>query len=117
MFLFTNFVLTMRQLYLMVMLIIFCIFGTDARAQNDFEYLYNKGVVLYNKGDANEALKYFLKASTVNPNEPNTHYQIGFAYLALGNNQEATRYFEQFIKLDPNGVKTQSAREILRTLK
>jgi tetratricopeptide (TPR) repeat protein len=85
------------------------------RLQSDFDQVFsddiaaqlNHGVAqLYSKQkDYNKAIEQFKLNLNLNPNEekwlvPEAYYQIGRCYLRLGNNSEATKYFDMALDVD-----------------
>jgi len=57
------------------------------------------GWVLYKKGDYDEALKNFIKATHYIPDEPTIRYHLALAYLEKGMNASAEEQFKNAIRL------------------
>jgi tetratricopeptide (TPR) repeat protein len=64
---------------------------------------YNIGYIkLVYLEDYQEATDYFSLAKKYNPNNPDIHYNLGFANEKLGNKTEAKNEYEIALKLDPD---------------
>jgi tetratricopeptide (TPR) repeat protein len=61
-----------------------------------------KGIVLYDQKQYNDALKIFNLASTVSNTNPDTYFWIARSYEAIGKKEEAIRNYERAITLDRN---------------
>ena len=74
--------------------------------QSYFPYLatnyMNKGVVLGQKGNLEEAAKYLEKAATCNPNSFDVWYNYGGIYFTKNDFTKAKIGFENALKLNPN---------------
>jgi len=57
------------------------------------------GWILFKKGEYNEALKYFLEASTYLPEEPTIQYHLGLVYLKKGMDDNAKTHLEDAIRI------------------
>jgi len=71
------------------------------------------GVLYRKKGDLNTALKYYLKAIKVHPNESHIHYNIGRLHLEMKDPTESKKHFAKAIQLDPD---FEEAREVLNAI-
>ncbi|HPF46441.1 MAG: tetratricopeptide repeat protein [Alphaproteobacteria bacterium] len=71
---------------------------------NVFELWSLMGSVLSVKGDMDQALNYFKKASVLAPYNATTHINLANTYLATGDVKRAKSSFQQVIKLDPKYV-------------
>lgn len=91
-------------------------FGGGAAGGNA-EAVYNQGVILWNAQKYAEAKAQFEKAISINPNMADAHYQLGMAYLNLGQMPEAVAAFEGYLKVAPDGPKAAEAKTIVSQLK
>jgi hypothetical protein len=57
------------------------------------------------------------KALALDPNNPRAHLEMGILSLRLGQNSEATDYFEETLRLAPQGNLGDQARDFLASLK
>ncbi len=78
---------------------------------------YNQGVILWNAGKIAEAKTQFEAAIKVDPNYPDANYWVGMANLNGGNMTEAAKYFENYLKLAPDGALAAQAKGILDSIK
>jgi len=62
----------------------------------------NLGVVLFQKGEVNQAMAHYQKALQINPNDPNAWNNIGNALLQEGKLDEAIPYFQKALQINPN---------------
>ena len=88
-----------------------------AAAGGNAEAIYNQGVILWNAQKYAEAKTQFEKAISINPNMADAHYQLGMAYLNLGQMPEAVAAFEGYLKVAPDGPKAAEAKAIVSQLK
>lgn len=84
---------------------------------NDPIVLYNVGTIFYNNSKFEEALKYYKKAVGVQEDFLDGRYQLGLAYLALGNNAEALIEFENYLKYDPDSERASQVKGFIEYLK
>jgi tetratricopeptide (TPR) repeat protein len=70
-----------------------------------------KGLTYYNLKDYSEAIKYYQKAITINPNDANAYNNMENAYAGLGNNWEQIKCYQQAARLG-----YQDAQEGLRVM-
>lgn len=74
-------------------------------AQNDVDYLYNFGRLLYNrgnKGDRDNAEKLWLEVLKRNPNHSNSLYSLGLLYEQRGDKAQALGYYYKVKNLNPD---------------
>jgi lysophospholipase L1-like esterase len=76
--------------------------ATDPDVYNNFGY------VLARSGDAQAALKAFLKAIELAPKVPHFHYNAGLTYRALGDEARAVAELQAAIELDFTSARIQS---------
>jgi tetratricopeptide (TPR) repeat protein len=91
--------------------------ATPGAAGGSVDALYNQGVINWNAGKIDEAMKCFQDALKANPDHPDSHYQLGMAYLNQGKMPEAASEFEAYLKLDPSGKFAATAKGILTEIK
>jgi TolA-binding protein len=84
---------------------------------DDPTVLYNVGTILYNNSKLEESLNYYKRAVELQENFLDARYQLGLAYLALGNNQEALKEFENYLKDDPNSERASRVKGFIEYLK
>ncbi|MBI5728993.1 MAG: tetratricopeptide repeat protein [Candidatus Magasanikbacteria bacterium] len=89
--------------------------GIAPVAQNDVDYLYNFGRLLYNrnnKGDRDNAEKVWLEVIKRSSNHSNALYSLGLLYEQRGNKLQALEYYYKVKGLNPDnkdiGVKINS---------
>jgi hypothetical protein len=69
---------------------------------NDPATLINQGSALYNAGRHNEAIQYFDKALSINPNDVRALDSKGAALLNAARYKEAIQYFDKALSINPN---------------
>ncbi|MCU1290873.1 MAG: Tetratricopeptide repeat protein [Acidobacteria bacterium] len=80
-------------------------FTTIALAQEDADerenpvIIFNLGQEAHEKGDLNEALKFYDQALKIAPDFPEAEYQRGSAFLSLGKTDEAEKAFRRAVQL------------------
>lgn len=84
---------------------------------DDSTVLYNIGTILYNNSKFAEALNYYKRAAEIQENFLDARYQLGLTYLALGNNQEALREFENYLKYDQDSQRASQVKGFIEYLK
>ena len=78
---------------------------------------YNQGVILWNAGKIAEAKAQFEASVKADPNYADANYWVGMANLNGGNMPEAHKYFENYLKLAPNGPMAAQAKGVLDSIK
>ena len=78
---------------------------------------YNQGVILWNAGKIAEAKVQFEAAVKADPNYADANYWVGMANLNGGNMTDAAKYFENYLKLAPDGAMAAQAKGILDSIK
>ncbi len=63
------------------------------------KYLTAKGIILFETGKKDEAIKYFKNALKINPNDSMIYNAIGVCYNHAGENNKALDYFNKAIDL------------------
>lgn len=79
--------------------------------------LFNIGSGFYSHSKFGEAIKYYKRAIEIQKDFLDAIYQLGLAYIALGNNQDAIATFEGYIKYDTDSPKATQVRSFLDYLK
>lgn len=72
------------------------------------EALRNLGEVYLNQGDYTAALKEFLKAESLYPDDPFLHYDLGLTYKAKREFDLAVQHFKKAINLKPDYAPAQN---------
>jgi excisionase family DNA binding protein len=62
--------------------------------------LHNLGMV-YNYLGYGDAIEVLTRAIELDPDHADTYYQLGYAYLLRSKNEEAVKYFQEALSLDP----------------
>ncbi len=68
-------------------------------AEGDIQTLYNNGLQSFNRGDFEDASRWFKKAIKVAPGSSDSHYNLGNALLSLGRIDEALQSYQTSLKL------------------
>ena len=82
----------------------------------DPDLFFNIGVNFLNAGLNDEAISFFTKAVTVNPDYVDGYYRRALAYLAQGKTAESRADFEKVVQLAPEGAQAEMARKALAQL-
>lgn len=78
---------------------------------------YNLGVSLVQMGEYQRAVKEFLRTLELVPDDIESHFNLGKLYAQhLKNNDEAVRYFEKYIQLQPQAKDMDSVRKFIETV-
>jgi tetratricopeptide (TPR) repeat protein len=76
-------------------------------------YIFNaKGNALYKQGKYQEAIAYYDKALSIDPNHANALNNKGLSLVYLGKYQEAIEYFDKALSIDPYDVRAQDNKKI-----
>ena len=73
-----------------------------AREPESFEANQNLGKSLADHGKAAEAVPYLLRASRLDPKDPDVHHLLGAVEEGLGNPLDAVREYQRAAELDPS---------------
>jgi len=68
----------------------------------DLDYLSDKGLVLILQGKYQEAINLYLEIEKIKPNRYATASNIGTAYELIGDNQNALKWINKSIQINPN---------------
>jgi tetratricopeptide (TPR) repeat protein len=82
-------------------------------AQTTFE----KGFEHMEKQEYEDAIPQFKKAMVINPNPPQTYGNLGLCYAYLGEKEQALRYLDEALELDPKYEPALLNRDIIEKLK
>ena len=74
-------------------------------------------MTLFNGGKYPDAKTAFEGATAADPKHALAHYQLGMTALNLGDFALAVSSLEQYLELDPNGVKAAEVKASLPALK
>jgi tetratricopeptide (TPR) repeat protein len=88
--------------------------GDAGSSAND---LFNQGVILWNAGKMAEAKTQFEAAVKADPNYADAQYWTGMANLNVGNVDESVPYFENYLKLAPDGQYAEQAKGVVASIK
>ncbi len=78
--------------------------------------LYNLGVGFYNSQQAEEAIRYWEKAVSLDPKMTDAWLQLGFAYYSVSNTAKAKEALQKVIELEPGSDNAKSAQEFLASM-
>ncbi len=92
----------MKFISIIYIFIIIFLFPLCSPAAESDELLNDAGLVYYYRGQYTEALKNFMKASEVNPKNPEVYFNIGRSYNKLKKTLEAMNALQKAVELKPN---------------
>ena len=90
--------------------------GVDLSTITNPYVLYNLGVGFYNSQQPDEAIKYWEKATTLDPKMTDAWLQLGFAYYSTGNKDKAKEALQKVIQLEPGSDNAKSAQEFIDSM-
>jgi len=64
---------------------------------------YNKGVACFKNNDLDNAVKYYEKAISIDPNYVDAYDNLGLVFRHQGNLEKAEFYYKKSIEIYPNG--------------
>lgn len=77
---------------------------------------YNLGVFFTQHKNYTMAVKEFERAVALNPDNPKSHYNLGYLYSEeLERHPDAMAHFERFLEIDPNAKESEAVRAYLLT--
>lgn len=79
----------------------------------DVQILNNKAAELMNKGDIDGAISRLESIQDLNPNFPQTNYNLGIAYKEKKDYNKALNYLEKAIKLNPKMYQAHIALSVI----
>jgi tetratricopeptide (TPR) repeat protein len=71
-------------------------------SSSDVSALIDKGNVLLNQSNNMQAIPYYDKVLSIDPNNTNALDDKGLALINLGNNTQAIQYYDKALAIDPN---------------
>jgi len=83
----------------------------------DAVVLYNIGTYFYNGAQTEDAVLYYKKALEIKEDFLDAIYQLGLAYLSLGNNPAALYEFERYLKYDSESERAVQVEGFIEYLK
>lgn len=78
---------------------------------------YNVGIVYYKLNKMEEALGAFDKAIELNPELSSAYYQAALSSIKTGGFERAIKYFEGFLKVEPNAPEAAQIMSMIEELK
>src|ERR1043166_1382514 len=88
-----------KRQFFVVLLLLFALWNvTCAQSLKD---LLDKGDRAFNKKDYENALKYYLEAVNIDPNDAKVNFGIGISYLHGEKKGKAVEYLEKAYKIHP----------------
>jgi tetratricopeptide (TPR) repeat protein len=91
--------------------------GGGTAGGGSVDALYNQGVIAWNAGKAEDAMKAFQEALKVDPKHANSYYQLGMCYINLGKMADAAQAFESYLTNAPDGQYAAQVKAMLPQLK
>jgi len=79
--------------------------------------LYNIGTYFSNTSQYNEALKYYQRSVDIQKDFLDGIYQLGLSHLAMQNNAEALKEFENYLQYDPDSERASQVEKFIEYLK
>lgn len=90
----------------------------DRLLKENADLHYNLGVSLVQMGEYQRAVKEFLRTLELVPNDPESHFNLGRLYAQhLKDNDQAVRYFEKYVQLQPGAKDMDTVRKFIETVK
>ncbi len=80
------------------------------------DQFYNKGVELFNGGDAKGAVEQFESVLKIDPEHAASHYRLGVSQVSAGDMAGAKAHLEKFIELAPDDPEAPAAKDMLSYL-
>lgn len=93
---------SLKNLLFLIALILFSSTVFTGCSNLDIEILNNKAAELMQKGDIDGAIARLESIQDLNPNFPQTNYNLGVAYKEKGEYDKALKYLNRSIKLKPD---------------
>lgn len=88
-----------------------------AAGPGDATSAYNAGVILMNQNKMAEAGAQFTRATTMNPNMADAHYQLAMTLLNQEKYQDAVKSLERYLVLAPTGPNAETAKVLIEEAK
>jgi len=74
----------------------------QVKDSDGYEVNLLKGLALFKKGKYHEALKYYKKASELNPWDPDVYAFVGEVYEKINLNETAKKFYKKALEIDPS---------------
>jgi tetratricopeptide (TPR) repeat protein len=81
------------------------------------DVFYNIGVSFLNKGKSDEAITYFTKAVTLDPNYVDGYFQRGLTYFGMQKTAESKADLQKVVTLAPQSPQAETAKKALASMK
>jgi len=81
------------------------------------EVFYNLGEVKFAKGETEEAVKYYQRASDIDPNWGKPLFKLGLAKLQKADTAGTLEIMNKVIAVDPNSAEAAQAKGLIEQLK
>jgi tetratricopeptide (TPR) repeat protein len=81
------------------------------------EVFYNLGEVKFAKGETDEAVKYYQRASDIDPNWGKPLFKLGLAKLQKADTAGTLEIMNKVIEVDPNSAEAAQAKALIEQLK
>ena len=81
------------------------------------EVFYNLGEVKFAKGETDEAVKYYQRASDIDPNWGKPLFKLGLAKLQKADTAGTLEIMNKLIQVDPNSAEAAQAKALIEQLK
>ena len=81
------------------------------------DVFYSLGEVQFAKGDVDEAMKWYQRASTEDPNWGKPLLKLGLCALNKGDKAGAARFMERVVSVDPQSAEAVQARTAIAELR
>ena len=81
------------------------------------EVFYNLGEVKFAKGETDEAVKYYQRASDIDPNWGKPLFKLGLARLQKADTAGTLEIMNKLIQVDPNSPEAAQAKALIEQLK
>jgi Flp pilus assembly protein TadD len=72
------------------------------------------GIILVQQGRLDDAIRHFLDALRVRPEDEKIHNNLGISLMRQGNLKEATRHFSEALRIKPDYGKAKRNLESVR---
>lgn len=92
--------------------------GPELMQRQEYHLLAVKmGEFCLEKGELSEAISYFALAAELKPKWGEPHLRLGYSLMDFGDNKQAIKHFEKFLKLDPTSPEAETVQLLVDTLK
>ena len=84
--------------------------------KNNTDAYFNKGLVLANQKNYDDAIKCFERVIQLSPDYPYAYYSLGMAYEQQGDNNKALEYYELYIGLEKDEKMVNTVKQKITAL-